>query len=181
MTLLKLNWANFWKLYGCGKDVDVFYTDNRINSNIGQIFMLQSFLSYWIATQNSVIHIIMYTYYFLASYGPKYRKYLWWKKYLTLLQIIQFTINLCFLINFLSTLACVSSHTGCLSSASSTWPHSLSSLATSMRPAISSQGTRALHPRERGHMGRPCWMEHRLMARLRRVNKKLSLFGHLRA
>ena len=42
----------------------------------------------------------MYTYYFLASYGPKYRKYLWWKKYLTLLQIIQFTINLCFLINF---------------------------------------------------------------------------------
>ena len=42
----------------------------------------------------------MYSYYFLASFGPKYRKYLWWKKYLTLLQLVQFTINLGFLINF---------------------------------------------------------------------------------
>ena len=50
--------------------------------------------------QNSVIHVIMYTYYFLSSFGPKYRKYLWWKKYLTLMQIIQFTVNLAFLINF---------------------------------------------------------------------------------
>jgi len=50
--------------------------------------------------QNSVIHVIMYTYYFLSSFGPKYRKYLWWKKYLTLMQIIQFSINLAFLINF---------------------------------------------------------------------------------
>ena len=51
--------------------------------------------------QNSVVHVIMYGYYFLASYGSKYRKYLWWKKYLTLLQLTQFTINLGFLVNFL--------------------------------------------------------------------------------
>ena len=51
--------------------------------------------------QNSVVHVIMYSYYFLASFGSKYRKYLWWKKYLTLLQITQFTINLGFVINFL--------------------------------------------------------------------------------
>merc|ERR1719151_287361 len=50
--------------------------------------------------QNSVVHVIMYSYYFLASFGSKYRKYLWWKKYLTLLQLVQFTINLGFLINF---------------------------------------------------------------------------------
>ena len=51
--------------------------------------------------QNSAVHVIMYTYYYLASFGSKYRKYLWWKKYLTLLQLTQFTINLGFLINFL--------------------------------------------------------------------------------
>ncbi|XP_074597726.1 very long chain fatty acid elongase AAEL008004-like [Brevipalpus obovatus] len=39
---------------------------------------------------NSIIHSIMYTYYGLAAFGPKVQKYLWWKKYLTLLQIIQF-------------------------------------------------------------------------------------------
>ncbi|KAF8783207.1 Elongation of very long chain fatty acids like protein [Argiope bruennichi] len=36
---------------------------------------------------NTVIHVIMYTYYGLAAFGPKMRKYLWWKKYLTLIQI----------------------------------------------------------------------------------------------
>lgn len=39
---------------------------------------------------NSFIHVIMYTYYLLAGLGPKVQKYLWWKKYLTVLQLIQF-------------------------------------------------------------------------------------------
>lgn len=38
---------------------------------------------------NSFIHVLMYTYYFLASCGPQFRKYLWWKKYLTKIQIYQ--------------------------------------------------------------------------------------------
>lgn len=41
---------------------------------------------------NSFIHIIMYAYYMLASIGPHMNKYLWWKKYLTSLQLIQFCI-----------------------------------------------------------------------------------------
>ncbi|CAO1439841.1 unnamed protein product [Diamesa serratosioi] len=41
---------------------------------------------------NSVIHVMMYTYYFLSAMGPKVQKYLWWKKYLTIMQIIQFLI-----------------------------------------------------------------------------------------
>ena len=41
---------------------------------------------------NTLIHVIMYTYYGLASYGPAVQKYLWWKKYLTLFQIIQFVV-----------------------------------------------------------------------------------------
>lgn len=32
----------------------------------------------------------MYTYYLLASLGPRVRPYLWWKRYLTQLQLVQF-------------------------------------------------------------------------------------------
>ncbi|CAF4754784.1 unnamed protein product [Pieris macdunnoughi] len=41
---------------------------------------------------NSFVHIIMYGYYFVAGLGPQYKKYLWWKKYVTVLQLIQFTL-----------------------------------------------------------------------------------------
>ncbi|CAH0554796.1 unnamed protein product [Brassicogethes aeneus] len=41
---------------------------------------------------NSFIHIIMYVYYLISSMGPQYQKYLWWKKYLTRMQLIQFSI-----------------------------------------------------------------------------------------
>lgn len=37
---------------------------------------------------NSFIHIIMYSYYMLASMGPQYQKYLWWKRHLTGLQMV---------------------------------------------------------------------------------------------
>ncbi|KAK8756606.1 hypothetical protein V5799_000690 [Amblyomma americanum] len=39
---------------------------------------------------NACIHVIMYSYYFLAALGPSVQKYLWWKRYLTKLQIAQF-------------------------------------------------------------------------------------------
>ncbi|XP_046444486.1 elongation of very long chain fatty acids protein-like [Daphnia pulex] len=39
---------------------------------------------------NTFVHIIMYTYYLLAAMGPKYQKYLWWKKHLTTMQMVQF-------------------------------------------------------------------------------------------
>jgi elongation of very long chain fatty acids protein 7 len=32
----------------------------------------------------------MYTYYMLAACGPKIQKYLWWKRYLTIIQMVQF-------------------------------------------------------------------------------------------
>ena len=41
---------------------------------------------------NSMIHTIMYSYYGLAALGPNMRKYLWWKKYITQIQIIQFLV-----------------------------------------------------------------------------------------
>ncbi|KAI8130858.1 hypothetical protein FF38_06674, partial [Lucilia cuprina] len=39
---------------------------------------------------NTFVHIIMYTYYMFSAMGPQYQKYLWWKKYLTTLQMVQF-------------------------------------------------------------------------------------------
>lgn len=39
---------------------------------------------------NTFVHIVMYTYYLLAAMGPRLQPYLWWKKYLTVFQMIQF-------------------------------------------------------------------------------------------
>lgn len=46
---------------------------------------------------NTIVHTVMYFYYFLAALGPNYRKYLWWKNYLTLMQIVQFVIIILYL------------------------------------------------------------------------------------
>lgn len=46
---------------------------------------------------NSTIHVIMYSYYFLASF-PSLTPYLWWKKYITRIQIAQFIILFVYLI-----------------------------------------------------------------------------------
>ncbi|XP_057668511.1 elongation of very long chain fatty acids protein AAEL008004-like isoform X1 [Diorhabda carinulata] len=39
---------------------------------------------------NTFVHIIMYTYYMLSAMGPHMQKYLWWKRYLTTFQMVQF-------------------------------------------------------------------------------------------
>jgi hypothetical protein len=40
---------------------------------------------------NSVVHVIMYFYYMVAAMGPKYQKYLWWKKYMTWIQLVRYS------------------------------------------------------------------------------------------
>jgi len=35
---------------------------------------------------------VMYLYYLLSALGPKVQKYLWWKKYITTLQLVQFVM-----------------------------------------------------------------------------------------
>ncbi|XP_030038162.2 elongation of very long chain fatty acids protein 7 [Manduca sexta] len=47
----------------------------------------------FIGTLNSFVHIIMYTYYALSAF-PGMAKYLWWKKYITILQLTQFILVL---------------------------------------------------------------------------------------
>jgi len=52
--------------------------------------------AWWIVTVNSWVHVIMYTYYFLTSVLERKQraKYLWWGKYLTLIQMIQFAVGI---------------------------------------------------------------------------------------
>ena len=41
---------------------------------------------------NSAVHVLMYTYYALAAFGPSIQKYLWWKRYITQVQLAQFVV-----------------------------------------------------------------------------------------
>ena len=40
---------------------------------------------------NSFIHFVMYIYYAMSALGPRYQKYLWWKKYMTSMQIVRYS------------------------------------------------------------------------------------------
>ncbi|KAM6985116.1 very long chain fatty acid elongase 7-like [Aplochiton taeniatus] len=44
------------------------------------------------AMLNCAIHVVMYSYYALSALGPAYQKYLWWKKYMTTMQLVQFLL-----------------------------------------------------------------------------------------
>ncbi|KAL4711174.1 hypothetical protein ACJJTC_015283 [Scirpophaga incertulas] len=44
----------------------------------------------FVGITNSMVHIVMYTYYGLASFGTRFQRYLRWKKYITTMQLIQF-------------------------------------------------------------------------------------------
>jgi elongation of very long chain fatty acids protein 4 len=46
--------------------------------------------SFFVGMVNSFIHALMYLYYGLAAIGPHMQKYLWWKKHMTTMQLIQF-------------------------------------------------------------------------------------------
>lgn len=48
---------------------------------------------------NSFVHIVMYFYYMVSAMGPEYQKYLWWKKYMTKIQLIQFVLILSYMIS----------------------------------------------------------------------------------
>ncbi|XP_013177610.1 PREDICTED: elongation of very long chain fatty acids protein 4-like [Papilio xuthus] len=62
-----------------------------------------------IGVVNSFIHIIMYAYYGLAAF-PNLTKYLWWKKYITKMQLVQFFLMMFHLISNHSLSSCRSSN-----------------------------------------------------------------------
>ena len=44
--------------------------------------------AFFVGVINSFIHTLMYVYYALAALGPEMQKYLWWKRYMTKLQLV---------------------------------------------------------------------------------------------
>lgn len=62
------------------------YKSNNAVSLISNFFSLS--LAFFGATINSSIHVLMYGYYGLAALGPQMQRYLWWKKYLTIIQMV---------------------------------------------------------------------------------------------
>lgn len=64
--------------------------------------------STFFALLNSFVHIVMYFYYMIAAMGPKYQKFIWWKKYLTTFQMVnnifKFCLSSSLLTHFLSLL-----------------------------------------------------------------------------
>lgn len=43
---------------------------------------------------NNFVHVLMYFYYMLSAMGPQYQKYLWWKRYMTEIQIVSVAAEL---------------------------------------------------------------------------------------
>lgn len=77
---------------------DIIYTILLINQTQPPLIILIIFISIvgghstFFGFLNTFVHIVMYSYYLLAALGPQIQPYLWWKKYLTTLQMIQFIL-----------------------------------------------------------------------------------------
>ena len=61
---------------------------------------------------NTFVHIIMYSYFGLSALGPSVQKHLWWKKYVTKLQLVRKTylfleITLNLVDNFIIAQSCL--------------------------------------------------------------------------
>lgn len=52
--------------------------------------------SVFMGALNSFVHVVMYSYYLLTAVNKKYKNNLWWKKYITQLQIVCILVAVCF-------------------------------------------------------------------------------------
>ncbi|XP_022816094.1 elongation of very long chain fatty acids protein 7-like isoform X1 [Spodoptera litura] len=80
----KNNQVTFLHVYHHAVMVFVTWTALKYEPTFALVFM---------GMLNSFVHIVMYTYYGLSAY-PNLVKYLWWKKYITRLQLLQFVLVL---------------------------------------------------------------------------------------
>ncbi|XP_017037048.1 very long chain fatty acid elongase F-like [Drosophila kikkawai] len=61
----------------------------------------------WMVVLNLIVHACMYTYYLLSSISPEVQKAsLWWKKYITTIQLIQFALIMLHMIDMLMQSDC---------------------------------------------------------------------------
>lgn len=106
-TILELNWWYTWVRIADFADT-FFFLARKKYSQISYLHVVHHFLvvfNSWLfisfgsdgqpllgLCMNPFVHVVMYSYYFLAALGPSVRKYLSWKRYLTQLQIAQFVV-----------------------------------------------------------------------------------------
>ncbi|KAK9504247.1 hypothetical protein O3M35_010622 [Rhynocoris fuscipes] len=98
MDLLDTVFFSLRKKYSQVSFLHVYHHVIVILSTWPTVFIFKVEGTAFLVTLNMFIHVVMYSYYFLSSFGPAVQKYLWWKRYLTFLQIIQFLIALIFLV-----------------------------------------------------------------------------------
>ncbi|KAI5755520.1 hypothetical protein M8J77_017669 [Diaphorina citri] len=70
-------------------------------STWGYLKYVQGEQGLFIGFMNSAVHVMMYFYYLVAALGPQFQKYIWWKKYMTKIQLGQFIIMLIYLVGLL--------------------------------------------------------------------------------
>ncbi|CAG2105158.1 unnamed protein product, partial [Medioppia subpectinata] len=88
-------------LYYLSKLIDLFDTYfmalKKKNSHISFLHVWHHIsvpgAEYLFPLMNGFVHVVMYGYYALAALGPQYQKYLWWKKYITQMQLVQMTMG----------------------------------------------------------------------------------------
>lgn len=71
----------------------VFHHASMLNIWWCSVKLIPGGQSWFSASCNSLVHVVMYTYYLLNMF-PSLRKHLWWKRYLTQFQLFQFVLIL---------------------------------------------------------------------------------------
>ncbi|KAK3794479.1 hypothetical protein RRG08_003632 [Elysia crispata] len=105
MRMARLVWLYFFTRYVEFLDT-IFFILRKKNNQLSFLHVYHHVTiagTWWVAanvapggmmvhllTLNCFIHTIMYSYYGLSALGPHMQKYLWWKRHLTKLQLIQF-------------------------------------------------------------------------------------------
>ncbi|KAH7986483.1 hypothetical protein HPB49_025950 [Dermacentor silvarum] len=109
LEIVRLSWW-LYMLKICELGDTVFFVLRKNNHQVSALHVVHHVIVTWnmwlnvsygaqshemfITCMNTFVHVFMYTYYFLAALGPAYKRLLWWKKYMTMMQISQFVILL---------------------------------------------------------------------------------------
>ncbi|XP_046592969.1 elongation of very long chain fatty acids protein AAEL008004 isoform X2 [Neodiprion virginianus] len=103
-TLIAYN--AFQVLFSLGMMYEIFFVLRKKDSQVSFLHLYHHSLTpleTWVCVKfiagghgtlgnliNNAVHVVMYAYYMLSAMGPEYQKYLWWKKHLTTVQLVQF-------------------------------------------------------------------------------------------
>lgn len=70
---------NNWSSFSCAhkRKSEIFMWNGSVGGHGTMLGLLNSF-----------VHVVMYAYYCLSAFGPHMQKYLWWKRYLTRMQMV---------------------------------------------------------------------------------------------